>query len=284
MSDFIKMMKKQRASATCTKVYWKIMKDEMDKLVPFLPHCQNLLDIGCGLGGMDVMLYRHYLGTIDLFLLDKTPDKERSPWISPNERLAQHIMSAYLSGLTSFEHENKLIDLFFDHALDKIRANSIFWLSKVLGSERPSAEDEIWMKLWFLWQTRINDIRVQEDPGNYSQEISEYMRWLEFVPVDMGVLYTTIEHSIVYLQKGYEGRLLVAYAAKNCEQYPLDSVSLLFRIIKWSKEPWLVPDKKDEESILRTVLDSEHSQAKRIAIEVINYRGENGDFRWKDLI
>jgi SAM-dependent methyltransferase len=71
-NEFFQMMKRQRASVTSFEDYWKRMKEEMVDLIPYLPHCRNLLDIGCGLGGIDVEMYHHYLGEIDLFLLDKT--------------------------------------------------------------------------------------------------------------------------------------------------------------------------------------------------------------------
>jgi SAM-dependent methyltransferase len=41
--------------------YLKIMEVEYDRLKPFLPtNITSVLDIGCGLGGMDIFLYRDY--------------------------------------------------------------------------------------------------------------------------------------------------------------------------------------------------------------------------------
>ena len=56
-------------------------------------------------------------------------------------------MSAYLSDLTDFGHENLLLDLFFANAPDLVRASGVFWLSQVLGNNKPSAEDLLWQKM-----------------------------------------------------------------------------------------------------------------------------------------
>jgi hypothetical protein len=202
---------------------------------------------------------------------------------SPNERLAQHIMFAYLEGLTDFDHENNLLDLFFENASDSIKATGVFWLSKVMEGQKPKAEDELWQKLWALWQNRIR--RAEElDPSESSQEISDYMRWLEYCPESMDVLFPMLRLSVKYLNDGLDVQQLTAYAAKYCEEYPFEAVTLLKDTILSAKEPWWTPKDEDEEAILRAALASEVPDAKRIALEVVNFRGERGDFRWKRLI
>jgi len=51
------------------------MLDEYEDIKSWLPgNCSAILDIGCGCGGIDVLLYRHYKcnRSIDFYLLDKT--------------------------------------------------------------------------------------------------------------------------------------------------------------------------------------------------------------------
>jgi hypothetical protein len=202
---------------------------------------------------------------------------------SPNERLAQHIMFAYLAGLTDFDHENKLLDLFFENASDSIRATGVFWLSKVMEGQKPKAKDELWQKLWALWQNRIR--RAEElDPSESSQEISDYMRWLEYCPEGMDVLFPLLRLSVKYLNDGFDVQQLTAYAAKYCQKFPFEAVTLLQDTILSAKEPWWAPKDEDEEAILRAAMASDVPDARRIALEVINFRGERGDFRWKRLI
>ncbi len=52
-----------------------MMIKDYDMIKSYLPEtCNNILDIGCGLGLIDIALYHHYKDPINLFLLDKTND------------------------------------------------------------------------------------------------------------------------------------------------------------------------------------------------------------------
>lgn len=52
--------------------YYNEIKDEFDSVEPFLPASpENILDIGCGLGGINVAIDRFYNHEPDFYLLDK---------------------------------------------------------------------------------------------------------------------------------------------------------------------------------------------------------------------
>jgi len=215
------------------------------------------------------------------YLIEKEERKVFS--IDPKEHFAQHILLSYLWGITDFGDKTMLLDSFFTIAPGNVRAQGIFWLSKVLENEKPTAENIYWKKYWTLWQKRISIAETQDVSIN-SQEISDYMRWLKIVPVGMDVLYPILFSTVKYLFNGYDARLLIEYAAKNCKLFPLESVTLLQRSILSVKETWWTPENENEEQILKTAIGSDNEDAKRIANEVINYRGDHGDFRWKHLL
>lgn len=56
------------------RLYLADMHDEYQSIKDYLPEtCSNILDIGCGMAGIDLLLQRHYSATsLDLFLLDKS--------------------------------------------------------------------------------------------------------------------------------------------------------------------------------------------------------------------
>lgn len=216
-------------------------------------------------------------------LLGQVQDGQKHFGGAPNERLAQHLMYAYLSGLTDFGHENSLLDSFFIYAPDPFRANGVFWLSKVLETQKPTADDLVWKKCWELWQERLINAEAQEISQN-TQEISQYTRWLQNCPVDLEYLYPTLCQMVKYLHDGFHARQLASYIAEHCERSPLEAVSLLQMIIISAKESWWTPEDKDEEKILHMAITSGNDNARQIAREVINYRGERGDFRWKQLL
>ncbi len=218
-----------------------------------------------------------------LRLLSQPKDEQKHFGGSPNERLSQHIMFAYLSGLTDFGHENKLLDLFFKNAPDAIRAQGVFWLSQVLGNDKPSADDILWKKCWMLWQKRLEFAETQEVVHN-TQEVSDYLRWLVNSPVELDILFPTLQISVKYLHDGFDARQLIEYASKQCDQYPFYAVTILQMAILSAKEVWWTPKDEDEEQILRAAMASKNEEARKIAIGIINYRGERGDFSWKYLL
>jgi hypothetical protein len=202
---------------------------------------------------------------------------------SPNSRLAEHIMFAYIKGLTDINHENRLLDLFLEYASDSIRAHGIFWLSKVLEQDKPVVGDILWEKCWRLWQSRLSQAETQ-DVNNNTQEISDYMRWLDYSPIKLDILFPILHASVEYLYDGFDAQQLVKFAAENSALFPLEAVTLLQMSILKAKEQWWMPRDNDEEKILKSALESGMEEAIRIASEVINYRGEHGDFRWKYLL
>lgn len=61
-------------------LFYQDMMSEYKQIREFLPDdCQSILDIGCGVGGIDVLLFRHYenKSQLKLHLLDKTQTSDR---------------------------------------------------------------------------------------------------------------------------------------------------------------------------------------------------------------
>ncbi|QEF98729.1 hypothetical protein Mal15_27840 [Stieleria maiorica] len=58
--------------------YFADMCRELESMKPHLPQQPSaILDIGCGIAGIDALLFDHYNGRCDLFLLDKTGMEEK---------------------------------------------------------------------------------------------------------------------------------------------------------------------------------------------------------------
>jgi SAM-dependent methyltransferase len=57
------------------RLYQNDILEDYESIQAYLPaDCRTLLDIGCGIGGIDILLYRHYAGVnnIQVYLLDRT--------------------------------------------------------------------------------------------------------------------------------------------------------------------------------------------------------------------
>ncbi len=65
-------------NADIAKCYEGDISRTYESIKAYLPeNCSRILDIGCGLGGIDLMVYNHYNGNVELNLLDysKVDDK-----------------------------------------------------------------------------------------------------------------------------------------------------------------------------------------------------------------
>jgi len=63
----------ESSDASITTALTKMLQVDYDMIKNYLPEtASNILDIGCGLGLIDLALYKHYNGSIKLNLLDKT--------------------------------------------------------------------------------------------------------------------------------------------------------------------------------------------------------------------
>jgi 2-polyprenyl-3-methyl-5-hydroxy-6-metoxy-1,4-benzoquinol methylase len=57
------------------KLYEREIQQDFNEIRNYLPvHASNILDVGCGIGGIDVLLFKHYQSNKDIVfcLLDKT--------------------------------------------------------------------------------------------------------------------------------------------------------------------------------------------------------------------
>ena len=60
------------------KSYFNDMQRELENLKPHLPQQPSaILDIGCGIAGIDALLFDHYGGQCNIYLLDKTGMEEK---------------------------------------------------------------------------------------------------------------------------------------------------------------------------------------------------------------
>jgi SAM-dependent methyltransferase len=62
----------RRRTASLARAYEDDLRREHEQMAPFLPPAASrVLDIGCGLAGIDLFLHRHYGGGFNLVLLDR---------------------------------------------------------------------------------------------------------------------------------------------------------------------------------------------------------------------
>ena len=73
--------------------------------------------------------------------LEELPYQEkRSAWSRLDERLATHLLKAYLVEMIDLDSPDQLLLLYYERSDDEIRSNGNFWLSKVLEAQRPQVK------------------------------------------------------------------------------------------------------------------------------------------------
>jgi SAM-dependent methyltransferase len=78
IEHFIKLQRTGYGTANIARCYEKDIQKDYNSIKNYLPeNCANVLDIGCGIGGIDLLLYNHYLKNLKLNLFDfSRTDKE----------------------------------------------------------------------------------------------------------------------------------------------------------------------------------------------------------------
>jgi hypothetical protein len=225
-------------------------------------------------------LVRQYQRALEeLPILEKKQGLDRS-----DEKMATHILKAYILDMIKLDSEDGLIPLYYQKADDETRSHGNFWLSQVLDAQKPSPQDTVWQKIWALWQWRIEKVTTSDDRSDYVKEIANFSRLLKNVPLDLSELHSIIEKTIKFKPDGYEIEEIIKYLGKNCEKYPRSAVLILHEIVLSNQIQYLLEDAKGAvERMLNFAMDADYD-SKAKAIEIINIFGERGDYSWRPLL
>jgi hypothetical protein len=211
--------------------------------------------------------------------------QERQGLDRSNEKMATHILKAYLLDMVKLDSEDGLIPLYYRKADDETRSHGNLWLSQVLDTQRPSAKDMIWQKIWSLWQWRIAEAASSDNRSNYTKEIPSFSRLLKNAPLDLSELHPVIEQTLEFKIHGFEAHEIIKYLGNNAENYPDLAVVILNQILLSNQELYFLDDGKEAvEKILAVAIGGTDSNSKEKAIELINLFGERGDYSWRPLL
>jgi hypothetical protein len=201
-----------------------------------------------------------------------------------DEKMATHILKAYLLDMIKMDSEDGLISSYYQVANDETRSHGNFWLSQALEAQKPSKQDAVWKKIWSLWQWRIKEATTSKDRNNFTKEISNFCRLLKNVPVELSEMYLILKQTLRFISKGYEVGLIINYLGENSEKYPNLAVSLLYEIILSDQSFFLIDTTKISIRKIITSIPHADLESRKRAIEIINIFGERGDYEWRPLL
>ena len=223
-------------------------------------------------------LVDHYKLAIELL-----PHQKIQAFDRIDERLAEHLLKAYLASLINIDSEDGLLKSYYEKASDEVRSHGNFWLSKALEAQRPSKEDETWIRIWSLWQWRVAEALEADDKDKYQKEIVSFNRLLENVPLELDTLYPVLSQTLEFKGKDYfEFVGIIEYLAKNAEKHIKCAAGLLHEILRRKLVPYLTSDNRNNiQQILEQVRDSNDPEARRQGVEIVNILAEWGDYEWR---
>lgn len=105
----IPLLKEHRTHYTgdFVKSYSNELESTYKGFAPYLPRHGYVLDIGCGMAGIDILLDRHYQGKAEITLVDKNGQSDR-------------INAGFHESADAFAHYHS-----FDHALEMMAVNGV---------------------------------------------------------------------------------------------------------------------------------------------------------------
>jgi len=222
--------------------------------------------------------YMRAINTMDQGTSTK-PRRER-----PDERLAEHLMIAYINNLEKMEDPEGLLVLFYRYAPDHVREHAIWFLWRDLEKQKPGKGADLWLKMRHLWEIRVAVALEADASYEMREELSSYAWWLKDAPENLSELYDLLEPIVPYLEVGTQGRHVLEYLSKQSGAFPVRASRLLLHMAKEVPDNIYLSREEPVRQILETALRSTDAEAKTIVYEIVNLFGERGDYRYKDLL
>jgi hypothetical protein len=137
-----------------------------------------------------------------------------------------------------------------------------------------------------LWEWRLSVVREQlaADPSA-GGELRGFGTWFSSGRFDEPWAFAQLEAALTLGHGIGQPHLVIRRLAKSVEQYPLESVRALRRLLETDRDGWGLIGYEDEaQIILRTALESGHRDARAEAESTIHWLGERGYFAFRALL
>jgi hypothetical protein len=217
--------------------------------------------------------------------IDRLSSIPSERWLpaDPDRRLAEHLATFYWWGVLDVGDPQDLLQRFYSHASDALRAHALGFLGRNLhriSGEVPTTNLE---RLKALWQTRLR--AAQELPSSHAEEVGEFGWWFASAKFEASWALTQLKEALKLTAEVEPYTLLLDRLAALAPTMPLDTVECLQLIIEGDKEGWRTGAFREaKRNILRAVLHSQDHEARQVAENLINRLGAQGFWNFRDLL
>jgi hypothetical protein len=205
--------------------------------------------------------------------------------MSPEVRLAQHLMVYYWLGKLDFGTEDGLIEGFYAIASDGLRGHATWFVGTSVARWGDDAPPEAYERLRNLIVRRLEAAKLARSPEAFSRELSNFGYWFVSGKFEERWALDTLL-SVLLLNKKTEAEIaVVKRLAEICPQYPVECVSCLRSMIEGDRERWLLVGVEDDaRRLLRLALDSNRPEAALPARRLVEDLIARGHFGFRTLL
>jgi len=261
------------------------------------PERPDLLSLAQATWGAHVQYGRLFTSTFELApmyraaLLHPSGDDKKDKR-SPDNRLAEHILTFYWWGMIKLEEPDNLVALLFHAGTAPQRQHAIQYVGWSLMRTDEAIPADVLERLQELWDWRFPALAAAAKASDAAtrkaavEELEEFGYW--FASKKLDVLWAVARFdAVVEITGGTErGHAALEYLAEIAEQMPLAAATTLVKFnLTAGKDPWRFHLWKEPAmEIMRRALNSTESGASSMAELLINRWTANVSPEYKRLL
>ncbi len=197
------------------------------------------------------------------------------------EKLGDWLALAFWWGWEPIDGEDSLIGTLFDDGPEVTQLSFLWTIGRALRDDPTEATSQRWQDLRKLWASRTQQLSSSGHPGNGA---GQFAWWLKAIPEQLASCHELIRSTIRNLSQDHHVGDIVEYLSREAPSAPCEAVDLLEEL---AHRPQLSPYVHMHHENVRTVLQAAlhgPSEAQNRAVAIINYFGEHGVHRYRDLL
>jgi hypothetical protein len=179
--------------------------------------------------------------------------------------------------------ENSLLEQYVQKASFKERAHVMNYVGRVLeNSKELPAEIEI--RLMEYWQARFNAIKLEQKPGESSEELFGFVWWFKSGKLETSWCLKQLKGLLEYAPEVHETYFLLEDLARVAPVHPIETAMCVRLLVnKISRDRYVFLDAKYVKEIINAALNSNVAEAVKIAESIHDTLLRLGRFEYKDL-
>lgn len=205
--------------------------------------------------------------------------------VSPEDRLAEHLMVYYWLGKLEFGAADRLLYEFYALAPDELRGHAMWFVGTTIANWRDEVPPEVFERLRNLFQGRLRAAQQAASLEMFTKELANFGYWFTSQKFEEGWSLEMLLATLQLTKKTHAEMDIVKLLAERCPRYPFECVTCLGLMVEGDQERWLLLGvEADTRHALKLALDSNHPEAVSSAKRLIENLIARGNFGFRTLL